>query len=75
MVTGRDLIIYILKHSLEDDPVFENGRFVGFLTEGETAVKLDVGVATVRALVDKGIIEPVNVNQGTYIWEDSIRRL
>lgn len=74
MVTGRDLIIYILKHGLEDDPVFENGRFVGFLTEGETAVKLDVGVATVRTLVDRGIIEPINVNQGTYIWEDSIRR-
>lgn len=74
MIKGRDLIIYILSHGLEDDPVFENGRFVGFLTEGEAAAKMDVGIATVRTLVDNGLLESVHIKEGNYIWEDSKRR-
>lgn len=69
MVTGRDLIIYILSHGLEDDPVFENGRFIGFPTEGEYAAMKDVGIATVRALVDRGLVESIHINRGDYIWD------
>lgn len=59
-MTGKDLIIYILKNNLENEPVFKDGKFIGYITDNEAAVKLNVGVSTVRALVEMGRIE------GTY---------
>lgn len=56
-MTGRDLIVYILEHHLEDEPVFKDGRFIGFLTVGEVAEVLDVGVSTVRTLATLDRIE------------------
>jgi hypothetical protein len=44
-MTGRDLIVYILQNNLENEPVFKDGKFIGFMTEGEAAEKFDVGVA------------------------------
>lgn len=46
-MTGRDLIIYILSNNLEDRSIFEDGKLVGFITAGEAAEKMDVGVATI----------------------------
>lgn len=46
-MTGRDLIIYILANGLEDEEVFQDGKFIGFVTAGEAAAKLGVGVATI----------------------------
>lgn len=34
-MTGRDLILYILMNNLEDEPVFEEGKFIGFVTDVE----------------------------------------
>lgn len=47
-MTGRDLIVYILKNGLENEPVFKNGKFIGFKTETEVAEETKVGVATVH---------------------------
>ena len=46
-MTGRELILYILQNGLEDRPVFENGKFIGFKTVSEVAEELSVGNATV----------------------------
>jgi excisionase family DNA binding protein len=46
-MTGKDLILYILQNDLEDEPVFKDGKLLGFVTAGEVAAKMDVGVATV----------------------------
>ena len=59
-MTGRDLILYILSNGLENEPVFKNGKFIGFITDAEAAEKLDVGVATVWAWVAQGRLD------GTY---------
>ena len=48
-MTGRDLILYILQNGLEDRPVFEDGKFIGFKTAYEVAEELSVGIATVDA--------------------------
>lgn len=72
-MTGRELIIYILENGLEDEQVFEKGRFVGFLTLGEAAQKLGYGIETVKAMMELGMIE--NVNDGDMIPESSIRKL
>lgn len=71
-MTGRDLIIYILKNGLEDKPVFENDQFIGFVTTEEAAVKKQVGQATIQAWVDLGYMEGVTVKPGIYIPADQL---
>lgn len=64
---GRDLILYILQNNLENKPVFEDGRLLGFMTIEEAAVKFDVGVATIRAWVDMGYFAVLNIVGTIYI--------
>lgn len=59
-MTGRDLIVYILSNHLEDEPVFKDGKFIGYLTAAEAAEKMNVGEATVWAWVMQGRLD------GTY---------
>ena len=66
-MTGRDLIIYILENGLEDEPVFKQGKFIGFVTADEAAVKAKVGPATINAWAYQGMIEGILVNEGLYI--------
>lgn len=69
-MTGRDLIVYILEHHLEDEPVFKNGQFIGFVTANEVAVKNEVGLATVYAWINQGRLGSVCVTEGIYIPAD-----
>ena len=69
-MTGRDLIIYILSNGLEDEPVYKNGRFIGFLTAGEVAEKMHVGTATVGAWMNRGMLDGIRVDAGIYIPAD-----
>lgn len=66
-MTGRDLILYILSNNLEDEQIFKDGKFIGFLTPSEVAVQMDVGIPTVWAWVMQGRIEGVHVNRSLYI--------
>lgn len=56
-MTGRELIMYILENHLEDEPVFQNGAFVGYVSDVKFAEMLGVGVATVRAWIMMGRIK------------------
>ena len=56
-MTGRELIMYILENHLEDEPVFQNGTFVGYMSDVKFAEILGVGVATVRAWIMMGRIK------------------
>ena len=66
-MTGRDLIVYILANGLENEPVVKNGRIIGFLTVGEIAEKMDVGLATVHAWINQNRIPSVTVSESIYI--------
>lgn len=68
-MTGRDLIIYILENGLEDEPVFNNGKFIGTMTDEEVAVIFGVGVATIRAMADQGIFNGIRIGETTYIFK------
>ena len=46
-MTCRELIVYILENGLENEQVFEDGKFVGFISVRELAAKHNVGTATV----------------------------
>lgn len=66
-VTGRDLIVYILQHNLEDEPVFKDGKFIGFMTVGEAAEMMMVGTATVRTWAELGMIDAIRPVDNVYI--------
>ena len=56
-MTGRELIVYILENHLEDESVFQNGTFIGYVTDVKFAEMLGVGVATVRAWIMIGRVK------------------
>lgn len=67
-MTGRELICYILENHLEDEPVFKNGEFVGFITEEKLAEASGVGVASIRAGIKLGMFSDVaEINGKTYL--------
>ena len=64
---GKDLIIYILQNNLENSPVFEDGKIIGFLTEEEAAVKFGVGTATIQIWVQLEFLDGVRIGDVLYI--------
>lgn len=66
-MTGRDLIVYIIENNLEDELVFKDGRFIGFLTANEAAIRFNVGVETVRFWVEFGYLDGVKIGDELYI--------
>lgn len=66
-MTGRDLIIYILSNGLEDEPVFKDGKVLGFMTEVEAALKFNVGIATIGVWCDCNMIDHVLIGKELYI--------
>lgn len=66
-MTGRDLILYILENNLENENVFEDGKFIGFLTVGEAAEKFDVGTETIKLWVKHGYLDSVTIGDAIYI--------
>lgn len=66
-MTCRELILYIMENGLENEPVFKDGKFIGFLTPEELAAKMGVGSATVQAWIHQGRVESEAVREGIYI--------
>lgn len=66
-MNGKDLVIYILENDLLDQPVFEDGSLLGFLTVTEAAIKFDVGLATIRVWVHEGMLPAIKIGDMIYI--------
>ena len=62
MMTGRDLIIYILENGLEDKEVLDGGKIIGFETLYGLAEKKDTGVETIFALCKMRDVPTVLIN-------------
>lgn len=60
-MTGKDLIIYILENNLENEEIFKDGKFIGFMSVEEAAVKFEVGVATIQLWFDMGYLNGVKL--------------
>lgn len=60
-MTGRDLIIYILNNNLENEPVFKNGKLLGFKTINEVAVENGVGCETVKVWTQLDMVPHINL--------------
>lgn len=67
MITGRDLIIYILQNGLENEAVFENGRLLGFMNVAEAAIKFGVGGSTIDTWIKMGLLDSIRIGNLTFI--------
>lgn len=67
MVTCKDWMIYILENNLVNAPLYSDGKLLGFMSTLETAVKFEVGEATVRLWVQLGKLDSVKIGNVTYI--------
>ena len=72
-MTGRELIVYILENGLEDDPIYENGKFIGYMTSVEAAQKFDVGVATIWVWVAQGKLDGLFLGGTMFIPVNAVR--
>ena len=66
-MTGRDLIIYILANNLENEPIIQDGTFLGFITAKEAASKFSVGEATIKVWVSLGMLDGIVIGDELYI--------
>ena len=67
-MTGRELIMYILENHLEDEPVFQNGTFVGYMSDKKFAEMCGFGTATIHAWIAMGyIVDTVTIGDQLYI--------
>lgn len=66
-MTGRELILYILQNNLEEHPVFEDGKLLGFMNVEEAAVKFGVGTATVKLWYELGVLPGFKIGEEIYI--------
>ena len=62
MMTGRDLIIYILENGLEDKEVLDGDKILGFETLYGLAEKKETGVETIIALCKMHDVPTVLIN-------------
>ena len=68
-ITGKDLIIYILKNDLEN----ENIEYIltqTFLTKERVAIRLGVGVETVKTMAQLDLLPSIMINGELYIFND-----
>ena len=70
-MTCKELMIYILENGLENEPVFKDGKFVGFITASEAAEKMNVGVATIYVWVSQKLLDGILICNRLYIRADS----
>lgn len=69
-MTGKELILYILRNDLENTIVLEDGFFTGFMTEEEAAVKFIVGVAQIRAWYNCKMLKGTKIGDSLYFRKD-----
>ena len=67
MITGRDLIIYILQNNFENEPVVNGWGFLGFWTVDKYAEYYGYGIETVKAKIEMGQIKDAVKIGETYL--------
>lgn len=70
-MTGHDYIQYILQNNLENEPIYDGEKILGFETLDEVAVRLSVGVATVRAWIKLDQIEGYMIGNQWFVFSGS----
>ncbi len=70
-MTGRELILYILENHFEDEPIYKDGKLLGYMTEVEAAEKFGVGLSTIKVWVNQELLQGILIGATIYIPENS----
>ena len=70
-MTGKELIIYILKNDLLDVEVFSDGFFTGMMNAEEAAIKFKVGIATIHTWYQLGMLSGISIEDNIYFPKDA----
>lgn len=73
-MTGKELIIYILKHDLEDEPVIKDGVFLGLINEEQAAIKFGVGVATIKAWYQTKMLQGIKIGNSIFFAKNEVKK-
>lgn len=73
MITGKDIITYILENDLVNEPVISNVSDI-LATPEEVAVKFGVGTAVVETMYELGLIKGFNIG-GKLYFSKSLERV
>lgn len=73
-MTGRDMIIFILSHNLEDTELSDI-LTTWFISKMEAAKKFNVGLATVEAWFNHNQIDGLKIGDTIYISRSSKPRI
>lgn len=68
-MTGKDLIIYILQNNLENEPIFKDGKLLGFISVDEAALKFGVGSATIEYLCKIDALQSIKIEERLFILD------
>jgi hypothetical protein len=71
-MTGKELIMYILRNNLENEIVLTDGVFLGFINESEAAAKFDVGLATIKLWYVLGWINGYMIGDSIFFPKDIV---
>ena len=72
VMTGRDWIIYILSNGLEDEPLYEDGKLLGFMTAIDAAIKFNVGLSTIQVWFDSGLLNGIKIGNDIFIPSNTL---
>lgn len=66
-MTCKELMLYILANDLENELVFDHGRFIGFMTIDEVALQMNIGIAAVCALIEQEMLDHICVGNALFV--------
>ena len=70
-ITGKDIVMFILKHDLEDVEFnFDIDDFGEFMTVEKAAVKLGVSTTSINDMIKLGIIDYIAIGENIYLHKD-----
>lgn len=69
-MTGKELIMYIIKNDLLNEPIFSDNKILGLVTVEEAAIRLDVGKATISVYAKLGRIDSVKIGNAIFIVDN-----
>lgn len=78
VMTGRDLVLYILQNKLEDKPINDIWCLKSFLTANDAAARYNVGEETIKVWFATGALSGIQIGKSIYIApidNESIKKL
>lgn len=65
-MTGKDLIMYVLRCNLENEQILKVGESLKLITTDEVAAETKVGPATIRVWHERGDIPGIKIDNSLY---------